>query len=580
MSRPPSSTERHRRQLTRTLPIAGLAATAFIAGALVASNSGNLDAARRFVAAWQHGDYRAMRAEITPAAAAAYPLAEFSADYERAIRIATIQSILPGEVKRGHDATGADAAVVPLTFQTAAFGRLDGTLVLPLSSGSVSWNPTLVFPGLTRGERLVRRTRVPPRAPILARDGTPLAEGPATARSSPLGSAALAIAGVLGTPHGAELLRLRSQGFPAGNLTGTSGLELAFNHRLAGTPGGQLLVEGRSGRPRVLAQTQPRPGQPVHTTIDPALQQAAVTDLGATYGGVTVLDAKSGEIRAVAGIAFSAPQPPGSTFKLITTTAALDAGVVKTTDTFPYQSGAIVDGREVSNANGEVCGGTFVQAFAQSCNSVFVPLGPKIGSDRLVAAAERYGFNSPPPLYDAAALRSVGLPSSSIPRHIATDLDLGVSAIGQGKILATPLEMASVAQTIANGGVREPTQLVTDRSLKAGQRPVRVTSAATAATLRDLMIGVVTSGTGTAAAIPGVAVAGKTGTAELGPATITPGTDPGNVKQLVDAWFTCFAPAGAPKLAVAVMVVNAPGAGGSVAAPIARAVLASGLGVG
>ena len=171
-------------------------------------------------------------------------------------------------------------------------------------------------------------------------------------------------------------------------------------------------------------------------------------------------------------------------------------------------------------------------------------------------------------------------PASTIPRQIPTDLDLGVSAIGQGKVLATPLEMASVAQAIANHGIREPTALVRDRTLRPQQKPVRVTSAKTAATLRSLMIGVVTSGTGTAAAIPGVTVAGKTGTAELGPATFVPGTDPGAVKQLVDAWFTCFAPASDPKLVVAVMVVNAAGAGGTVAAPIARAVLASGLGLG
>jgi cell division protein FtsI/penicillin-binding protein 2 len=339
-------------------------------------------------------------------------------------------------------------------------------------------------------------------------------------------------------------------------------------------------VAGGTGADRVLARTDPVPGKAVHTTIDPDLQEAAVTDLGATYGGVAAIDAKTGEVRAVAGLAFSAPQPPGSTFKLVTTTAALDADIVKPSDTFPYQSGVVVDGREVANADGEVCGGTFVQAFAQSCNSVFVPLGPKLGSDRLVGMAEKYGFNSPPALYDEQALASVDLRQPSIPSHIDSDLDLGVSAIGQGEVLATPLEMASVAQAIANKGVRSPTSLVTDPGLRSDAKPVRVTSSETAATMRDLMIGVVTSGTGTAAAIPGVTVAGKTGTAELGPATLAPGEDPGSVRQRVDAWFTCFAPASDPNLVVAVMVVDAAGAGGSVAAPIAREVLASGLGAG
>ncbi len=565
--------------MTRALPIAAVGLAAFVTGVVAGAGSGDLDSAKRFVAAWEQGDYAAMHAELTGAAASSNPIAEFTASYEDASRTATISSIDTGSVESGKDASGGDAAVVPVTIKTNAFGELSGHLVLPLSGGKVDWDPTLVFPGLRAGESLDRRTRVAPRAPILARDGTPLATGPAAARTSPLGSAALAVAGSVGTPKAAERRRLQAQGYPAGTLTGLTGLELAFNDRLAGTPGGELVATGPGGD-RVLAETQPVPGKPVHTTIDPALQQAAVTDLGSTYGGVAALDAKTGQIRAVAGLAFSAPQPPGSTFKLITTTAALDAGIVKPSDTFAYASGFTVDGREVANADGEICGGTFVQAFAQSCNSVFVPLGPKLGSDRLVGMAEKYGFNSPPALYDRRALASVNLAMSTIPSHIDSDLDLGVSAIGQGEVLSTPLGMASVAQTIANKGVREPTSLVTDSSLRAEAKAVRVTSADTAATMRDLMIGVVTSGTGTAAAISGVTVAGKTGTAELGPLTLAPGQDPGSVKQRVDAWFTCFAPASDPKLVVAVMVVDAAGAGGSVAAPIAREVLASGLGVG
>jgi peptidoglycan glycosyltransferase len=107
-----------------------------------------------------------------------------------------------------------------------------------------------------------------------------------------------------------------------------------------------------------------------------------------------------------------------------------------------------------------------------------------------------------------------------------------------------------------------------------------VTSPETAATLRSLMIGVVTEGTGTAAALPGVQVAGKTGTAELGPKALEPGQSAGSVEQNVDAWFTGFAPASQPKLAAAAMIVNASGDGGTVAAPIVREVLSAGLGAG
>jgi cell division protein FtsI/penicillin-binding protein 2 len=328
----------------------------------------------------------------------------------------------------------------------------------------------------------------------------------------------------------------------------------------------------------VIASTQPAPGKPVHTTIDPDLQQAAVLALGGTYGGVAVLDARHGSVLGLAGIAFSGPQPPGSTFKLITTTAALDAGIVKPSDQFPIETQSVVGGRVVANAHNEACGGSFAQAFAESCNSVFVPLGPKIGSSRLVSTAERYGFNSPPSLYDSAALRAVDLPSSTLPGHIDGDLDLGVTAIGQGEVLATPLEMASVAQAIGNGGVREPTAIVRDPGLRPAAKPVRVTSRQTAATLRALMLGVVSYGTGTAAALPGVDVAGKTGTAELGP--LNPSAQGKASNQRVDAWFTCFAPASHPSLVVAVMVVDANGDGGTVAAPIAHQILASGLGVG
>jgi penicillin-binding protein A len=579
-SRSRRARERRKRIVTRAIPIVAIAGAAFITGTIAGRTNTDLDPARTFMAAWEQGDYATMHDQLTDRAAAKYPLSEFKDAYEQAAQAATIQRVNEDSLDSGKTPTGGKAAVAQVTLDTNAFGTLNGQLVLPLEGAMIDWNPTLVFPGLKDGETLSHRTTVPSRAPILAADGTPLAEGPATARSSPLGASAAAVAGAVGAPSAAQRKQLEKLGFPAGTLTGTSGLELAFNDRLLGTPGGELRISGPNGS-SVIAQTKPVPGKPVHTTIDPDLQQAAVTTLGGTFGGIVALDPKTGDVLAVAGIGFSSPQPPGSTFKLITTTAALDAGVVKPTDTFPLASSVTIDGREVSNANGEVCGGTFVEAFAESCNSVFVPLGPKLGSDRLVGAAEKYGFNSPPGLYDQQALDAVDLPSSTIPQHIDTDLDLGVSAIGQGEVLATPLEMASVAQTIANGGKRLPTSIVSDKSLETSEKPVRVTSKDTADEMRSLMIGVVQNGTGTAAAISGIDVAGKTGTAELGPVTpVTPGTDPGEVKQRVDAWFTCFAPASDPKIVVAALVTDASGAGGSVAAPLARSVVASALGVG
>jgi peptidoglycan glycosyltransferase len=577
-----SRATRRRRLLTRFLPIASLGVAAFVAGLIWGAGQTELDSAQRFADAWESQNLSGMYAQVSKGAARQYSLQDFTADYDKAEMTATVRRVHTGEVSESHS-SGEPAATVPVTLDTNAFGTITRDLLLPLDAGKVDWAPNLVFPGLNPGERLIRHTTLPRRAPILAKDGTPLAEGPATARSFPLGTAASAVAGSVSTPRGKQATELDRLGFPPGTPTGTSGLELAFNNRLAGRPGGELVALPRGGgKPaiggRTLAASKPTPGKPVHTTIDPALQQAAVAALGSTYGGVAALDADDGSVRAVAGIAFSGPQPPGSTFKVITTTAALETGAVKVSDQFPIQTSTTVDGREIANAHDEACGGTFTEAFAQSCNSVFAPLGPKIGSKHLVETAEKFGFNSPPSLYEERAIQAADVPDSTLPATISSDLDLAVTAIGQGEVLATPLEMASVAQAIGDGGVREPTSLVTDRSLLSGAKPVRVTSSEIASTLRTLMIEVVTSGTGTAAALPGIEVAGKTGTAELGPVTGHAATGSEETQRL-DAWFTAFAPASDPKLAVAAMVVNASGDGGTVAAPIVRQVMASAFGV-
>jgi cell division protein FtsI/penicillin-binding protein 2 len=259
---------------------------------------------------------------------------------------------------------------------------------------------------------------------------------------------------------------------------------------------------------------------------------------------------------------------------------------VKLTDTFPAvteinpdpQNGA----RVVHNAHDEVCGGTFVQAFARSCNTVFAPLGVKVGADRLVKTAERYGWNEKPSLYNAAATTATDPNGMTMPTDFSDDTshtDLSVTAFGQGRVLATPLGMASVAQTVANGGERSPTSIVKDPGLKSAAKPVTVTSKENAKVLTGLMRAVVTSGTGVAANISGIPVAGKTGTAELGPKPGAPPAAPGEASenQLIDGWFICFAPAQKPKLAVAVMLIDASGDGGTTAAPIAANILTAGL---
>jgi len=559
------------------LPLAVVAAIAFALGARAGTpGSPEREAANRYTVAWAHKDFGAMYRELSEASRRSVSRAEFANAYRGAAEVATLRSVTPDSARDGSELNDGGTVPVRIEATTAAFGRVTADLEIPYSEGGIAWAPSLVFPGLRRGEHLENRVELAPRAPILAGDGSPLASGPADQREHPLGGAAIDVTGEMGLAAGEELPVLARRGFPPNTPVGVSGLERAFNARLAGRPGGLLLaVADSSSSSRVIGKSGPRPGAAVKTTIDPDLQLSAVSALAGRAGGITVLDARNGDVRALAGQAFSAPQPPGSTFKTVTTTAALQKGVVSLDDEFPILDGVNVGGRFISNANGEYCGGTFREAFAESCNADFAPLGPKIGNSALVATAERFGFNSPPTLYAQRIVEEVDPPESTIPTEIGDDLDLGVSAIGQGEVLATPLQMASIAQTIANGGVRMPTSIVANRKLRPEAKPVQVASRKITAELAELMVGVVTDGTGFAAAIPEAQVAGKTGTAELGP---RPGQeDEEEPEQIKDAWFLAFAPADRPRLAVGVLLIEAEAAGGEVAAPAAGQVLSAGL---
>ncbi|HVQ57904.1 MAG TPA: penicillin-binding transpeptidase domain-containing protein [Solirubrobacterales bacterium] len=577
MSSFPTEAERRRRLLTRTLPLALVALVAFVVGVSTGSSgSPEKEAAERFAKAWEAKGFKAMYGELNEASRARVTLEEFEDAYRDAQEVATARAIEAGSVGDAED--GSDGKVVPvkITVTTVAFGAVEDEVGIPYADGGIEWSPNLAFPGLSAGEELAADVELAERAPILARDGTALAEGPAEEREHPIGSAAIDVTGEVGEAPEEDLARLSRHGFPPETPVGISGLERAFNTRLAGKPGGSLLAVAADGSSvRTLAKSKPQAGAPVKTTIDPDLQEAAVSALAGRSGGVTVLDTRKGDVRALAGQAFSAPQPPGSTFKVVTTTAALEAGVVSLDDEFEISDGINVGGRFLNNANGEFCGGTFRESFAESCNAVFAPLGPEVGNDKLVETAEAFGFNSPPTLYAPRIVSEVDPEESTIPTEIGEEIDLGVSAIGQGEVLATPLEMASVAQTVANDGVRLPNSIVANKKLQPDAEPVRVMSEQTAAELTELMIGVVVEGTGTAGAVPEAQVAGKTGTAELGP---KPGEeDSDNPVQIKDAWFTAFAPAEKPRLAVGVLLIEAEAAGGEVAAPIASEVLSAGL---
>jgi penicillin-binding protein A len=571
--------------------VIALAAVALVIGAIFGSghhSSAQQGVAEQFARAWARADYATMYDDIDAASRRRISASAFAAAYRAAARMATETSIRVA----GHARSDHGAIVVPVRVGTRLWGTLLESLRMRVGDSPtgprVIWTGALVFPGLHAEESLSRRTSLPPRGALLARDGSVLADGEASAagtRNSPLGAAAAGVVGEVGPVPAARRTELESQGVPGEAIVGTSGLELAFDDRLRGRPGGELLAGGR-----VLASAVAKPGAAVRTTISPAVQQAAAAALGGQFGGIVAMDPASGEILAVAGIGIDDLQPPGSTFKMVTLTAVLEAKVAHESTVFPYATSATLDGVKLENANGESCGGSLALAFAVSCNSVFAPLGVKVGAARLVATAERFGFNHPPGV--AGTVQST-LPQAS---QIQGELDLGSTAIGQGRVQASALQMVTVAATIAEGG-RRPTATFQARH---AARP-RVISAATARTVRRLMIGVVREGTGTSAAIAGVVVAGKTGTAELGTPRCASKREDGSESekagageeaeakqgaevcasgskdpQNTDAWFAAFAPALHPRIAVGVLLVK-DGAGGETAAPVARQVLEAGL---
>jgi cell division protein FtsI/penicillin-binding protein 2 len=577
-----------------------LAGVAFAVGVITGahgSGSPSYALADAFVRAWTRGDYATMYSDIDSSAQRHTSASAFAGAYQQALRTATATRL---KITGRPQGVAGGLVAVPVRVDTRLFGPLALSFAVRAVEGGgegirIAWSRSLAFPGLHSGELLTRRTTLPRRATLLARDGSVLAEGPTfggtqrteASRSSPLGEIASAVLGKVGPVPPSRRQALEAQGVAGDAIVGVSGLERALDDRLRGSPGGALLAAPArtGGHERLLAYAAPRPALAVRSTVSPSLQRAAVIALGGQLGGIVAMRPSDGQLLAVAGLGLDGLQPPGSTFKMVTLSGALQAGIAHPHTVTPYASYATLDGVRLNNANGENCGGTLELAFAVSCNSVFAPLGVKLGSARLVAAAEQFGFNHDPAVQ--------GAPQSTLPAaaHIQGELALGSTAIGQGQVLATPLQMATVAATIADGGRRpEPTFLL------AGGRAAarRVMGAAVARTVRHLMIGVVRFGTGTSAAIPGVLVAGKTGTAELKTActateaapTEAGAKAPGERCQRsaseasnTDAWFAGFAPALHPRVVVCVLLVK-DGAGGSTAAPVAREVLEAGLQAG
>jgi len=380
-----------------------------------------------------------------------------------------------------------------------------------------------------------------------------------------------------------------------------TGLEQALNGELSGTSNSQFFDQVSS-----LVTGQDPKGAAVETSIDPVAQEAAWAALGDKQGSVVVTEPATGRVLAMVSKPSYDPNalavhdsaavndtydslvadpgdplinrginslnPPGSVFKLVVVAAALESGDFTPESTFPNTATFQLPNSSsiVTNSGGGTCGDgdtvTIATALRLSCNIPMAELGLQLGDDAIREMAEKFGFNSEFTI-------PLSVTASTYPEN-PDAAQTALSAFGQTSVRATPLQMAMVSAAIANGGIEMQPNLVDeiiapDLSTLQGFEPVagdRVLSAATAATMTEMMVNGVEDGAASNARIDGVDVAGKTGTAENGD------DDPYTL------WFTGFAPADDPQYAITVLIEDGGGLGQTgfgnlLAAPIAQQVL-------
>ncbi|HUR78110.1 MAG TPA: penicillin-binding protein 2 [Acidimicrobiales bacterium] len=386
---------------------------------------------------------------------------------------------------------------------------------------------------------------------------------------------------------------------------GADGAERAFNGELTG--GG--LPKGDDSLRNLFAK-QRRVGD-VTLTIDARVQRAAADALGARRGAVVALDPTTGAVLAMvsfpsfdptplaahsqdavrtawAGLQADARKPllprayresyaPGSTFKVVTAAAAVDHEPELATKSYPVlkQLDLPRTDKDLPNYGGSRCGGIIAELLRVSCNTGFAQVGLDLGGAAMSDEAHAFGFDSKPP-FDLPAPAVSHFPDAS--EFDRDEPALAKSAIGQQSVTATPLQMALVAAAIGNGGVVMKPHVLDHVSDARGnelrryepEEWRRATSGATAAVIKQMMVDVAARGTATRAQVPGVVIAAKTGTAQT-------------VGDNAHAWLIAFAPADAPKVAVAVIVESQDGlgdtvTGGRIAAPIAQLVMKAALG--
>ena len=411
--------------------------------------------------------------------------------------------------------------------------------------------------------------------------------------------------------HGRGENRTYTRTYPTGGLfahpvgfsylkNGQRGLEASRNEDLVGKENEFATI--LSG-----LESRDREGNDVVTNLDVKGTEAAVNGLAGRKGAVVAVEPSTGKVRVMVSLPEYDPNlipsqigqlnrdrenqpllnrttqelyPPGSTFKVVTASAALDSGKITPDTVIDGSSPKVISGEELHNAGDEQFGPiSATDALTNSVNTYWAQVGERIGHETLVEYMRRYGFYADPQLdYPDSQMVASGIINGD-GDYVDDGFDVGRVAIGQGglegEIRASPMQMALVAATVANGG-RLMKPRLTDRILRKDGRVKEriqpdlqsvVMKPDTAEQLAQMMSRVVEEGTGTAAALEGITVAGKTGTAETGPNA-----------EFTQAWFICFAPVEDPRMAVAVTIPNANGQGGTVAAPIAKSVLEALLG--
>ncbi|MGI5858963.1 MAG: peptidoglycan D,D-transpeptidase FtsI family protein [Tepidanaerobacteraceae bacterium] len=367
-------------------------------------------------------------------------------------------------------------------------------------------------------------------------------------------------------------------------ILGRAGLENVFNGELLGISEKDPVTLLRQ---KILGVSER--GNDLYLTLDLDLQIAAYNLFRGRKGALVAMEPETGQILALVSSPGYDPStvksdwealsqdknkplinratqglyPPGSSFKIITLAAALTHNPEIENETF-YTPGYIKVNGSIIRDSEHLWPGEYdlSTAFRYSSNTVFIQIGQKVQQEKMMSTAQAFGFNT-------TNKSDIPVAKSTFPRPpiVGGKVEMAESFIGQGKILATPLEMAQVAAIIANGGrslnpyivQRIASPLGTSKTVRQTMNTPQVVSAQVADKVKTLMVEVVRNGTGTAASIRGTQVAGKTGSAE-------------NPHGIAHAWFVGFAPAENPKIAVAVVVENA-GSGGSVAGPIARDVI-------